>query len=588
VVDVDPAVTSVVVVGSGIAGLTAAAQVRQLHPACEVHLLGREANIGRLPDEWFAEHRISAPLDTRAVALDPAAHQVTLDGGGRLSFTRLILATGAAPRPPSIDGLPPAGVHPLRSADDAPARSAADQHPDLRHVVIVGAGPLGVETARAWSGHGVQLTLIDRHPWPLPGVVDSRAGELVRDELQALGVRVETGVTVERAYGARQVAAVGLSDGRQLPCDLLLLCTGASPNVGLARDAGLAVRRGVVVDATMRTSHPDVFAVGDVAEFGTGATGQWSAAVEQATVAAEQAVTRDPSTARRYHPRPSVVRLDLPGLNVVAIGRSEPDPRDSAVIVFDEPATRRYRKIIVAPDGTVSGGIAVNDPEAVAAIESAATGGTDLRPLLNRTRARELITLSRAQPTRQGRSRRRLAWAGAASAASGAILAAVAVVALLTGGPTDSGGAAAPAGRATAGSPGQGPQASARTLDSPIADILQHPRITWSDEARQTMLSGGADGRLLALLVALAAEHDITISALPEVPGVPTGSTYRAVAISAVDGAALTGSRALDLATWFNAQQAPYRPAAVLVTSGDNPALYVALDGSVPTSPATP
>jgi hypothetical protein len=310
-------------------------------------------------------------------------------------------------------------------------------------------------------------------------------------------------------------------------------------------------------------------------------------------VAAEQAVARDPSTARRCHPGPPVVRLDLPGLKVVAIGRSEPDPRDSAVIVFDEPATRRYRKIIVAPDGTVSGGVAVNDPEAAAAIESSATGGTDLRPLLSSTRARELITLSRAQPTPQERSRRRLAWAGAASAASGAILAAVAVVALLSGAPADPGGAAPPARRGTAGSQAptaetQGPQAAARTPDSPVADILQHPRITWSDEARHTLLSGGADGRLLALLVALAADHDITISALPEVPGVPTGSTHRAVAISAVDGVALTGPRALDLATWFNAQQAPYRPTAVLVTSGDNPALYVALDGSVPTGPATP
>jgi nitrite reductase (NADH) large subunit len=616
--EVNPSIRNVVIVGDGIAGLTAAEHVRRLHSGCEVVLVGREpdhtynrmaltdlvmadselTDLGLLPEDWFDEHGITAPVGVQAVRLDVAAHELTLDNGDRLRYSRLILATGAAPVQPPIDGLPLAGVHLMRTAEDAiAARAETEGHPDLRTVIVLGAGPLGVETATALTGLGVPVTLVDRKPWPLPGLVDERAGEMVRAELDALGVTVETGVTVRQVYGASRVAAVGLSDGRQLPCDVLLICPGVRPNVELARAAGLAVQRGVIVDATMRTSHPHVFAVGDVAEFGTKVTGLWYAAVEQATVAAEQAVARVPSEGRQYRPGPAVTRLHLPGVQVVAIGRTEPQHDDHAVIVLDEPAPRQYRKIIVAADGTVPGGIVVNDPEAVAAIESAATGGVDARPLLAEVRAGDLMTLTTATTRRPIRDR--LVWLGEAAGVAVASLAIVAAGALLTRTLLDGRPASAPTTSAvesprpfSSSSPGRtpgqaspGPASAAPSADGRVADVLAHPRIRWSAEAQRTLVAGGADARLLALLVTLAADHEITVAALPEVPGARTNGARRAVAITAVDGVPLSGRQADEIAGWFNAQQEPYRPVAVLITSGNSPALFVALE---PTRPATP
>ena len=313
---IDPRVRSVVVVGNGIAGLTAADWVRRLHPACEVHLIGREPHhtynrmaltdivtghaeltkLGLLPPEWFAEHRITAHVGAAVRAIDVEAREVALAGGERLPFDRLVLATGAAPADQAIDGLPLPGAHVLRTAEQALAvRAHTASHPDPKAAVVVGAGPLGIEVAAALTALGLDVHLVDRHRWPAHRLVDSHVGRLVETALTRLGVHVHTAATVRWAGGLRRVSSVRLGNGRRIPCDLLLLCTGTRPDVDLARAAGLYVRSGVVVDHTLRTSDPNVFAVGDVAEHPAGVSGLWYAAVEQAEVAAEQAVARDSS-----------------------------------------------------------------------------------------------------------------------------------------------------------------------------------------------------------------------------------------------------------------------------------------------------
>jgi len=296
-------------------------------------------------------------------------------------------------------------------------------------------------------------------------------------------------------------------------------------------------------------------------------------------------------------------------MQVVSIGRIEPRPDDQAVIALDQPAQRRYRKIIVAADGTVRGGIVVNDPEAVDAIESAAiesavtesaaTGRVDVRPhlagTLTATLADRLLAIGTA-PTRRHANPLvpLLAVALVLSA-----LAAVSVALFLGGGgpdraaPEPSPLVLGPSGSGRASSPARTPSAvdapRAQATAATVAGILEHPRIIWAGSSRRVLATQDVDPRLLAVLVALAADHKITVAELPGLPGDAGGVPRRAVAISSVDGTAVTTYGGLnDLTAWFDAQQAPYRPVDMRLTWGDPPALLVALDAAVPTRPATP
>jgi hypothetical protein len=219
-------------------------------------------------------------------------------------------------------------------------------------------------------------------------------------------VCVLTGRPVRHAYGEKRVVAVGLEDTQPLSCDLLLLCADRRPNVELAQAAGLPVRRGIVVDDTMRTSHPHVFAVGMAAEcLGRVATA-WPACVEQARIAAEHAVTRKPPRTRHYRAGSALTELELPGVHVAAVGRTRPGAGDH-VLVVEQPHRRLYRKIVLTGSGTVAGGISVNEPGAAAALlESAVTDRSNVRRHLAELRSGDLATL-RAATESSRRARRR-------------------------------------------------------------------------------------------------------------------------------------------------------------------------------------
>jgi nitrite reductase (NADH) large subunit len=435
---VDLSVRSVVVVGSGIASLAAADAVRRLHPTCDVHVVGDAKELRRAYDriaatdpatdaaadpaasndakaerdqltpEWFAERRITAHVGATATRLDLATRQVTLDDGARLAYDRLILATGAVPAERAIQGLPLPGAYSLRTVSQASTiRHHVETHPDLQTAVVVGAGALGIHVAMALAELGREVHLIDRYDWPAGRLVDERAGYLVARRLTELGVHLHLGATVRWANGAREVTSVRVESGVRLPCDVLLLCTGMRPEVDIARAAGLTVRTGVVVDETLRTSDRHVFAVGDAAEPPNGVAGPWYAAVEQAEVAAEQAVVRTPTAAevRRYLPGPTVTRLDLPELLVVSVG-SLGTSNGEQVVVFDDPPLH-YIKVLLSPGGSVKGCIVVNDPAGTELLETVAQRGTDVRPYLDLLRTGDVSTFAALVSGKETAKRRR-------------------------------------------------------------------------------------------------------------------------------------------------------------------------------------
>jgi NAD(P)H-nitrite reductase large subunit len=397
--DVDTSVRRVVVVGHGIAGVTAADLVRRRHPDCQVDVIGQEEHalynrmaISRLiygrsamqglylqPESWYEQRRITSWLNTRARSVDLAAGQVLLATGERLDYDRLILANGSAAVVPAIDGFGRAGTFVLREAGDAIDVRAFAQRHDARRAVVAGAGLLGLEVAYSLHQLGLAVTVLERSERLLHRHVDVTCSALLDRYLEELGIQVVTEAEAGGVAGEGRVEAVVLRDARVLEADLLVVCAGIRPEVELARAAGIDVARGVLVDDRMRTSAPGVYAAGDVAEFGGGVPGLWPIAVEQASVAAVNATGGD----ERYRPTPPAVILKGVGLDLTAAGDALGGEGDEVVTVAG-PNRYAYCRLVVR-DGRLAGGLVLDRgadaPALIAAARDRLQVGEDLAAL---------------------------------------------------------------------------------------------------------------------------------------------------------------------------------------------------------------
>ncbi len=218
------------------------------------------------PSSFYREHKVELLLGRRAVMLDAAEQKVILDRGGEVSFDRALLATGGRPIQPPLPGLDLRDIYFLRTLDQAAAIRAAAK--PSRQAVVIGAGFIGLEISASLNSLGVDVTVLELANRIWPRVADPETAELVKDYYQKRGVDILTGEKVVRFEGEnRQVGQVVLESGRQLPCDFVVCAVGIELNTELAEQAGLTLDNGVVVDAGMRSSHPSIYAAGDIANY---------------------------------------------------------------------------------------------------------------------------------------------------------------------------------------------------------------------------------------------------------------------------------------------------------------------------------
>lgn len=204
-------------------------------------------------------------LGCRAMSLDREARRLALSDGESLAYDRLLLATGARLRRLEIPGAELEGVLYLRSLDEAQALRA--RLAEARHLVVVGGGFIGLEVASAAREAGLAVTVLEREAALLARVLPAPAAALVAERAREAGVTLRTAAAVEAFIGESRVEAVALAGGERIEADLVVVGVGVQPNLELARDAGLAVEDGILVDAAGRSSDPRIFAAGDVAVF---------------------------------------------------------------------------------------------------------------------------------------------------------------------------------------------------------------------------------------------------------------------------------------------------------------------------------
>jgi len=282
---------NIVIIGNGVAGTNAAAELRKRGFEGTIRLVGEEAALPYqrppLSKAWlretdrpqatplrsisfYADNRIDLMRARKVVKIDKRKRELLFSDGGTTQYDTLILATGASPRRLDLPGADLQGIHYLRGLGDAAALRQALTNPDCRDVTIIGAGVIGLEVASAPADLGQSVTIVEAAARPMARVASPATTNFVTQKLQEAGVIFLFNKKVERIGADRQhVSSVILGDRTRIKTDLVMACIGASPNVDLAIAAGLECDGGICVDADMRTSEPDIFAIGDCARGGT-------------------------------------------------------------------------------------------------------------------------------------------------------------------------------------------------------------------------------------------------------------------------------------------------------------------------------
>ncbi|GAA1506725.1 3-phenylpropionate/trans-cinnamate dioxygenase ferredoxin reductase subunit [Agromyces terreus] len=234
-------------------------------PLSKGYLLGTDDPASTIPltKRWYREHEVELRTDAAATALDVAAHAVTI-GADAVAYDRLLLATGARPRRFTGPGAELTGVHTLRTLPDS-TRLRTALKDGGRRVVLMGAGWIGLEVAAAARGYGNEVTVVAPGEVPLASAVGPEVGAVFARLHEQHGVVLRMGAAVTAVRGRRRVDGVILGTGEELDADLVVVGIGAVPNTELAASAGLTIDDGIVTDSGFRTSAPDVFAAGDVA-----------------------------------------------------------------------------------------------------------------------------------------------------------------------------------------------------------------------------------------------------------------------------------------------------------------------------------
>jgi 3-phenylpropionate/trans-cinnamate dioxygenase ferredoxin reductase component len=372
---------AIVIVGGSLGGARAAEALRTEGFAGPVVLIGSEQEIpyerpplskdylmGRQgrdklyaqPREWYGEHDVDLRLGTTVTRVDPAARQVVTDGGDQVRYSKLLLTTGSSPRKlPVPGGRLDSGVLYLRTVQDSDRLRAAIE--GASRVVVIGAGWIGLETAAAARTAGAEVTVLEMAELPLLRILGREVAEVFARLHADHGVDQRYGVQVAEITSTHGRAdGVRLGDGSRVPADIVIVGVGITPNTELASAAGLEVDDGIVTDASLRTSAPDIYAAGDVANAFHPLLGKhirvehWSNARHQPVAAAKAMLGQDVS-----YDRVPYFFTDQYDLGMEYAGYVEPGQYERVVFRGDV-AGREFIAFWLGAGGRVLAGMNVN------------------------------------------------------------------------------------------------------------------------------------------------------------------------------------------------------------------------------------
>lgn len=368
-----------VIVGNGVAGTTAAENIRKNDRAGAITILTEEElpfyyrirlidylsgdvseeKLVARSEDWYREQRVRLLTGVRVTDGNPERRTVRTAGGEEFRFDRLLLATGSHSHVPPIAGAEKKRVFTLRDIRDAREIAACCLH--SRKLVMIGGGLLGLEAGNALRRRGMEVTVVEFLPRLLPRQLDARGAAKLTRIMEEMGFVFHIGTSVREIRGGEQVERVVLETGVDIAAEVVITAAGVRPNLELAHRLGLHCNRGIVVDSRLRTSRPDIYAAGDAAEHGGMVYGIWPAAVEQGRAAG----TNMAGGNMVYRGTTPVNRLKVAGIDLASVGEIDVENRCRSEI---EESDAVYRKRVYDAGGRLIGCILLGDISDYAAL----------------------------------------------------------------------------------------------------------------------------------------------------------------------------------------------------------------------------
>jgi nitrite reductase (NADH) large subunit len=305
------------------------------------------------PADWWRHRGVTVRYGYRVTEIDVGRRELKIEGEESMEYSKLVLATGSTPLRLNVPGADLAGVHTFRDTRDVDLllTLAAGK----KRVVVVGGGLLGLEAAYGLAKAGAPVTLLHLMDRLMERQLDLPAADLLKTLVERKGIRILLNASTARIHGEGHVEAVELADGSRIEADAVIFAAGIRPNVALAKDAGIAVNRGIVVNDEMQTASPDIFALGECAEHRGTCYGLVEPAYEQARVLARHLAGRPAS----YQGSVVSTNLKVSGVSVFSAGDFMGGEGSESLVLTDR---RRgtYKKLVIA-DGRLTGAVLIGD-----------------------------------------------------------------------------------------------------------------------------------------------------------------------------------------------------------------------------------
>lgn len=361
---------NIVIAGFGVAGATAAEIARKTNPKAYITLFSRENDLFyyrlRLPEvvsgslspekvivhpkSWYDERKIELRLGESLLEVNRDEKILRGSTGSRQQYDRLLLAVGAECNRPSFPGDKLDGIHTVRTLNDAWGLALSAK--GKARAVLIGGGLLGLELGYSLTRQGVAVTVLEKSGRVLPRQTTPAGSEILRRQLEALGLEFKLNCQADRFEGTRKVRQVVLNNGQDLATDLVLISAGIQPNLNLAASLGLKIDQAVLVDEYLQTSHPDIYAAGDCAQFPGSAGGLWTTARAQGLVAGANLAAETPAGREKYIPEAPSNTLKVAGIDLVAAGNLDPDNLLKGIEAIDQKV---YRKVVLDSENRLVG-----------------------------------------------------------------------------------------------------------------------------------------------------------------------------------------------------------------------------------------
>lgn len=380
----------IVIIGNGVSGVNVASNLRKLDKDIIIeiftdepyHYYPRPRLIDLLADRitldeiffykenWYIENNIDVHLNSSVEKIYPDKREVLLANGKTFNYGILVLANGAVPSLPPIEGANKLGVFSIRWLDDV--LKLKERAKRSGEVVVIGGGLLGLEIASALQTSGAKVKVIEILPWLLPRQLDEIGGNLLKKILESRGLEIYTNLATEKILGSGEVTGVMTKDGREFKCNTIVISAGIKSNIELARDCGLKTNRGVIVDNYLKTSRDDIYALGDVAEWNGRVYGIIPPILEQARIVASNILGERVEYGGTV---PSNI-LKVAGIDLFSIGIID-KTEDYEVISFLDEGRGIYKKFVI-DNNKIVGAILLGDRKDAVYIERIVKEGRDI------------------------------------------------------------------------------------------------------------------------------------------------------------------------------------------------------------------